>query len=325
MRSVTMATLPSLPTCLLLLLLLTTTSCADGPPPPAASTTQTADLGTLPITEDTVASDQIEYTLEKNPEVPPNDAPQRAVAPAPTPVAPPPPTNAAPASPPPPAPVEASSPAVSSAPDHTAWDELLRKHVSAAGRVDYVGFQRDAAALDTYLTTLAEETPGEDWSRDESLAYWINTYNAYTIKLILDNWPLESIRDINEPWDKKWIALAGKTYSLNQIEHEIIRPTYREPRIHFALVCAARSCPPLPNQAFTAQNLNELLDQRARGFINDEALNVTQEEVVRVSPIFDWYGQDFGEVREYLNKYLTTDIPDGKEINYLDYDWSLNN
>ncbi len=93
MRLVTMATLPSLPTCLLLLL-LTTSSCADGPPPPAASTTRTEDLGALPITEDTVASDQIEYTLEKNPEVPANDAPQRAVTPAPTPVAPPPPTNA---------------------------------------------------------------------------------------------------------------------------------------------------------------------------------------------------------------------------------------
>ena len=323
-RSVTMHMLTYT---VLLPLLLLTSACAEGPPPPVGTpdaTTPAASLGTLPMEEDTVASDQIEYTLEQNPEVPPSNVPQPAVSPKPVPVTPPPPTNAAPAAPAPAASPE-TPPAVNNAPDHTAWNTLLSKHVRSTGRVDYRGFEQDEAALDAYLATLAEEVPGTDWTRDESLAYWINAYNAYTVKLILNNWPVESIRDIDEPWEQKWIDLAGNTYSLNQIEHDIIRPTFDEPRIHFALVCAARSCPPLPNKAFTAQNLDQLLDQRARKFINDEELNVTQEVVVRVSPLFDWYGEDFGDVKEYLNRYLATDIPEGKEITFLDYDWSLNN
>ena len=321
--------LTRLPT--LCFVLLLSYSCADGPPPPAAAadfpspSAQTARLGALPIMEDTVASDQIEYTLEQNPEVPPDGAPQSVMTPEVVPVAPPPPpTNTAPAAPAP-APAAETPPVTSNAPDHAAWDALLREHVSAAGRVDYQGFREDEAALDVYLATLAEETPAATWSREESLAYWINAYNAFTIKLILDNWPVESIRDIDEPWERKWITLGDKSYSLNQIEHGIIRPTFDEPRIHFALVCAARSCPPLPNKAFTAQNLDQLLEQRARSFINNEELNVTQEVVVRVSPLFDWYGEDFGDVKDYLNRYLTTDIPKGKEITFLDYDWSLNN
>ena len=312
-------------------------SCADGPPPAAAaaaaadfpsSSVPTAHLGALPILEDTVASDQIEYTLEQNPEVLADATSQGVLTPEVVPVAPPPPTNTvapkaigAPA----PAPAAEKPLATSNAPDHTAWNDLLREHVSAAGRVDYRGFREDEAALDAYLATLAEETPAAAWSREESLAYWINAYNAFTIRLILDNWPLESIRDIDEPWERKWIELGGKTYSLNQIEHGIIRPTFDEPRIHFALVCAARSCPPLPDKAFTAQNLDRLLEQRARSFINNEELNVTQEAVVRVSPLFDWYGEDFGDVKEYLNRYLAEEIPEGKEITFLDYDWSLNN
>ena len=312
---------------LLLPILLLTSACADGPPPPAdipRATSPTASLGALPMEEDTVAVDQIEYTLEQNPEVPAGNVPQRVLAPEPAPVAPPPPTNTAPVAPAP-ASAPETPPAGSNAPDHTAWNTLLGKHVSSSGRVDYRGFAQDEAALEDYLATLAEEVPGTDWTRDESLAYWINAYNAYTVKLILNNWPVESIRDIDEPWEQKWIDLAGRSYSLNQIEHEIIRPTFDEPRIHFALVCAARSCPPLPNTAFTAQNLDQLLEQRARKFINNEELNVTQEVVVRVSPLFDWYGEDFGNVKDYLNRYLATDIPDGKEITFLDYDWSLNN
>ena len=276
---------------------------------------------------DTVAADQIEYTAARNPELLTANPEQPSLPPpaAPKPVvAPPPPTNFSPAAPPSPAPTEAPAPS-STAPDHSPWNGLLQRHVDGNGRVDYGGFAREQAALDRYLATLAERTPEDDWTREERLAYWINAYNAYTIKLILDHQPVQSIRDIDQPWERKWITLGGKSYSLNNIEHDIIRQRFNEPRVHFALVCAAKSCPPLPNEAFTAQNLNTLLQQRTRRFINDERFNVTQEAVVRVSPLFDWYGEDFGEVREYLNDYLATDIPEGKEISFLDYDWSLNN
>ena len=311
-----------LPLCCLLF-----ASCTADPPPPAPPTTAltAADApAASSVVEDTVVADQIAYTAAQNPEILSNAPTEVPITPTVKPVAPPPPTNTSPASPPrttaAPAPVASST-----APDHAAWNQLLQHHVSADGRVDYLGMQGDETALDSYLATLAEETPQEDWSRAEALAYWINAYNAYTVKLILNNWPVTSIRDIDKPWEQKWIQLGGKTYSLNNIEHDIIRPRFKEPRIHFALVCAAKSCPPLPNEAFTAQNLDRLLERRTRQFINDEKFNVTQEAVVRVSPLFDWYGEDFGDVRDFLNDYLATDIPAGKEITFLDYDWSLNN
>lgn len=209
--------------------------------------------------------------------------------------------------------------------DHSAFESLLQKYVSADGRVDYQGFSKDKAALQAYLDDLSANVPAKSLPRNERLAYWINAYNAYTIKLIVDNLPLESIRDLGKPWDNKWIELGGKTYSLNNIEHDLIRPEFNEPRIHFALVCAAKSCPPLANRAFTPENVNSLLESRTRKFIRDDKFNVTHEETVRVSPLFDWYASDFGDVRAYLNKYLQRSIPEGIPINFMEYDWSLNN
>ncbi len=298
-------------------------ACADGPPESA---------GPPPVREatpsDTVAQDQIEYALEKSPGAPAaaplvQDGSPADPAPAKRPktVAPPPPTNTAPAAAPPTAPPVRTH---STAPDHQQWNALLSAHVSPGGHVDYLALQRKEAKLDAYLDVLAKKRPDSSWSREEGLAYWINAYNAYTIKLILNNWPVKSIRDIEDPWDQQWIKLEGKTYSLNQIEHEVIRPTYREARIHFALVCAAVSCPPLANQAYTAQNLDDLLERRTRKFVNDEQFNVTQEAVVRVSPLFDWYKEDFGDVKGFINGYLRTDIPTSKELHFLEYDWALN-
>jgi hypothetical protein len=288
---------------------------ADDPPPVAAG----------PI-RDTLVQDQIDHTREHTPEAPPEETPDyvltQPVVPVSRDVAPPPPTNTAPAPPPPS--VVSSVQSHPDAPSHAAWNSLLQRFVNGDGAVDYRGFARAENELNVYLETLAEATPDTDWSRAERLAYWINAYNAFTIKLILDHLPLSSIRDIEQPWATKWIELDGETYSLDDIEHRIIRPTFDEPRIHFALVCAAASCPPLANQAFTARNLNRLLEERAITFIRDETFNVTQEAVVRVSPIFDWYGEDFGDLRDYFNQYLRTDIPEGKEITFLEYDWSLN-
>lgn len=210
-------------------------------------------------------------------------------------------------------------------PNHGPWDALLQKHVNGSGKVNYAGIKANEAALDAYLASLAKEIPDGQWDRKEAMAYWINAYNAYTVKLILNNYPLKSITDLDggDPWKVKWINLAGKKYSLNNIEHDILRPRYKDARIHFAVVCAAESCPPLPNRAFTASNLNRMMEQKARAFIRNSKFNQTTGEV-KVSKIFDWYGEDFGDLRTYLNKYATTPIPEGTDIGYMDYDWSLN-
>ncbi|MGB3800330.1 MAG: DUF547 domain-containing protein [Lewinella sp.] len=297
--------------------LSTLSACAEGPPPEEQETSVAE-----PVSPDTVVQDQIDYTREQTPEAPIEQAPEPVIVPSPAAaVAPPPPTNPAPAPITTPAKTDTYQPM---GPSHAAWSNLLANHVSASGQVDYDGIRQNINKLNAYLSLLSDEVPDTNWGNEEALAYWINTYNAFTIKLIIDNWPVNSIREIEEPWDSKFIVLDGDSYSLNQIEHEIIRPNFAEPRIHFALVCAAVSCPPLAKMAYTADNLDQMLERQTRQFINNEEFNVTQEEVVRISPLFDWYGEDFDDVSAFLNRYLRTDIPSGKQLYFLDYDWSLN-
>ncbi|WP_020567980.1 DUF547 domain-containing protein [Neolewinella persica] len=210
-------------------------------------------------------------------------------------------------------------------PTHDVWNTLLQQHVNKAGNVNYAAFKKDESRLDAYLAELAENAPTTDWTRREGMAYWINAYNAATIKMILKNWPVKSIMDLHggKPWDVKWIKLGEKTYSLNNIEHDILRPRYKDPNIHFAVNCAAASCPPIPNMAFTPSNLTGLMESRARNFIRNPAYN-TIGETVAVSKIFDWYAEDFGDLRDYLNKYAATQIPEGTTIGFREYDWGLN-
>ncbi len=212
-------------------------------------------------------------------------------------------------------------------PDHTAFNALLSKYVSSTGKVNYDGIKSSIASLDAYLADLESNPVASDWSRNEKLAYWINAYNAYTIKLILNNYPVSSITKIagGKPWDKKWINIGGKTYSLNNIENDIIRPQFNEPRIHFAVNCAALSCPPLANKAFTAGNLNSLLEKQTKAFINNSKYNTITGGSVSVSKIFDWYGKDFGDLKAFLNKYSSSKIAAATEVGFSDYDWALNN
>ena len=212
-------------------------------------------------------------------------------------------------------------------PDHGQWNQLLQQYVSASGKVNYTGLLEQQKQLEAYLDELAQATPGSDWSRSASLAYWLNVYNAFTVKLILDNWPVQSIKDTRggTPFDDKWIELAGKKYSLNQIENEIIRPRFEDPRIHFAVNCAAVSCPPLPNRAFTADNVDRTLEQLARSFINNDKFNTITPERATVSKIFDWYRQDFGTLHEYLDRYAEASVTADTEIRFKEYDWGLNN
>ncbi len=211
-------------------------------------------------------------------------------------------------------------------PAHTDFDILLKKHVAASGKVNYKAFKEDKAALETYIQTLSDNMPAKEWSKDDKLAYWINAYNALTIKLILDKYPLSRITDLDggKTWDVRRFKLGDKTYSLNDIENTIVRPM-NEPRIHFALNCAAKSCPPLFNEAFTGLLLNAQLEKRTKLFINDQTANILSGDEVKISKIFDWYGKDFGTpLMSFINRYATKKAKKDAKIGYKEYDWRLN-
>ncbi|MEE9372949.1 MAG: DUF547 domain-containing protein [Saprospiraceae bacterium] len=210
--------------------------------------------------------------------------------------------------------------------DHSLFNTLCKKYIDDHGLVNYSGLKKVESQLGSYLDLLSNNVPTSLWGRDESLAYWINAYNAFTIKLILKNFPVKSIMDLEkgEPWKVQWIELGNKTYSLNNIEHDIIRPTFKEPRIHFAVNCAAKSCPPMQNEAYTAQNLENLLQKATTSFINNKKYNKIMIGQAQISPIFEWYGVDFGNLKSYLNKYSSIKLGDSATITYMEYDWLLN-
>ncbi|MFK7947007.1 MAG: DUF547 domain-containing protein [Saprospiraceae bacterium] len=214
----------------------------------------------------------------------------------------------------------------SNKPSHSAFNTLLGKYVTSSGTVNYAGFKSQKSALDSYLKDLEENPVQSSWSKNEKMAYWINLYNAATIKLIVDNYPTSSIKNINggKPWDKRWIKSGSKTYTLNEIENSVLRPQFKDARIHFAVNCAALSCPRLMNKAFTASNLNSLLEENTRWFINNSTFNEISEKKIQISKIFDWYSSDFGNIIDYLNKYSNTEIKSNAKVSYKEYEWKLN-
>ena len=218
--------------------------------------------------------------------------------------------------------------------DHQLWTDLLVKHVDSVGSVDYKGFQKDSTALNSYLQQLAKHTINDGWSYAQKKAYWINAYNAFTVKLIVDNYPVKSIKDlggsiykVNTPWDIKFIKLGDKTYDLNNIEHGILRKDFSDPRIHAAVNCASISCPKLRNEAFTAAKLEEQLTDQMRAFINNPQKNTLAKNEVEISSIFKWFSGDFteeGDIIDYLNTYSKVEISKDADISYKDYNWNLN-
>ncbi len=210
--------------------------------------------------------------------------------------------------------------------DHSKWDTLLKKHVSSNGNVNYKGFLKDKAALEGYLDILEANVPSKSWSRNATLAYWINTYNAFTVKLIIDNYPVKSIKEISNPWGKKFITLGGQKYSLEQIEHEILRKM-GEPRIHFAINCASFSCPNLLNEAYTEAELSKQLAEVSKNFINDKTKNTITKSKIEISEIFNWFGGDFktkGSLIDFLNQYSSTKIDSKAKTTFKNYNWNLN-
>lgn len=210
--------------------------------------------------------------------------------------------------------------------DHSIWAILLKKHVDEKGNVDYKGFNKDIILLRNYLDYLAKNPPKDKWSKPEKLAYYINLYNAATVKLILDNYPTKSIKGIKNPWGKEIVQIGSEKISLGDLEHKILRKM-EEPRIHFAINCASYSCPKLVNTAFTPTNLEKLLEQTTIDFINDPKRNVLTEEKASLSQIFNWYKMDFaknGSLIDYLNQYAHVKLTSNTKISYLKYNWELN-
>ena len=211
--------------------------------------------------------------------------------------------------------------------DHSQWDELLKKHVDSNGMVNYKGFQKDSTALASYLKMLSANAPTYGWSVQELLAYYINTYNAYTVQAILDNYPVQSIKDISGVWIGGSIPIADNQLSLAGVENGVLRKM-NEPRIHFAINCASISCPKLLNEAFTASKINEQLDRVTREFINSDK-NELSAKHPKISSIFDWYAKDFTvngkqDVIGYINLYSDGKVDNKVKLQYKAYNWNLN-
>ena len=224
--------------------------------------------------------------------------------------------------------------------DHAPWTRLIQTYrtVGADG-VARFAYGRvtgaDRAALQAYLAGL-QAVAARGLQRPEQMAYWINLYNAQTIETVLAHYPVASIRDIrispglfsSGPWGRKLLRVEGQDLSLDDIEHRILRPLWRDPRIHYAVNCASIGCPDLAPQAFVAATLEADLDRAARAFVaHPRAVRVEQGRLV-LSSIFDWFKEDFGDLRKHLLQYATGEaaaaLAQGATIASYRYDWALN-
>jgi hypothetical protein len=231
---------------------------------------------------------------------------------------------------------------------HARWDALLRKHVvlldgGKASQLDYAGMAPDRAALKAYLDSLSRVSQDEfeRWPRGEQMAFLINAYNAFAVEKILTRYPaIRSIWDFGKvfgnPFKDEFFTLAGRKRSLDGIEHAMLRPVFREPRVHYAVNCASIGCPMLREEAYTAARLDAQLEEQARRFLSDRSRNRYDAASGRlaVSRIFDWFAEDFEPRARYFAAYadLLADDAAGRDairrgraaLQFLDYDWALN-
>ena len=200
---------------------------------------------------------------------------------------------------------------------------------------EYQKFQKNVELLQIYLRELESVRMDEfkKFENKQKLAFWINAYNAYTIQIILENYPLKSIKDISSgwfssgPWKKEFIKLLGMNMSLDHIEHDELREKFKEPRIHFALNCASIGCPSLLQESFVASKIEEQLNRAAKNFLSNKSKNYLEGKILHLSKIFKWYGSDFkakyGSYKNYV--IMTLGIPQNDyEVEFNDYDWRLN-
>ena len=219
---------------------------------------------------------------------------------------------------------------------HTIWNNILIKQtvkIESQILVNYKNIKSyELQNLGNYLQALTAITKNEflSWNKNQRLSFLINAYNAYTVKLIIDHYPVKSIKKIgsifSSPWDKKFFRLLGQDMTLNHIEHKIIRKEFLESRIHFAVNCASLGCPSLLQEAYIETKLNEQLDFATKHFLNNNLKNHLKNNSLYISKIFDWYGDDFsGGVAYFIQKYFNTSFdPQKINIKYLKYDWNLN-
>lgn len=230
--------------------------------------------------------------------------------------------------------------------DHGAWQELLDAYVRAddagVNLVNYASFSAsdgDRAKLTTYLRYLQGLDPLA-YPRAEQMAYWINLYNALTVHVVLSEYPVDSIKEIHEgvvpntgPWGDVHASVNGRDLTLDDIEHGILRPLWKDKRIHYAVNCAAYGCPHLLATAFTAANTESLLEQGARDYVNNpRGVDFVDEDFIVISSIYDWYAEDFGDTEEsvvahlveYADEHLAGRLEGFEGSVDYEYDWSLN-
>lgn len=211
------------------------------------------------------------------------------------------------------------------------FQNLLQKHVNENGFVDYQSFKKDLPQLKKYTDYLATTTSSDSWSVNKQKAFWINAYNAYTILLILENYPIKSITDINIDGNSAWkipFAKVGNIdYTLDFIEHEILRKKLFDPSIHVGVNCASISCPKLSNNAFTEDNIEASLESLMSEFVNDSSKNKISNNTIEISAIFGWFTSDFTKTTsliDYLNRFSKIKISSDASVIYQNYDWNLN-
>lgn len=225
--------------------------------------------------------------------------------------------------------------AAAQTPLETGWSDILQRNVSPGqiedvkvNTVDYAAIKEDPAFA-SLVELLKSSDPASLAAKNEKLAFWINGYNIAAVKMVIDHYPVKSIRQIggllSPVWKKKAIEVGGRDYSLNDIEHEILR-TMGEPRIHFAIVCASVSCPDLRPEAFSADSLEAQLEDQTRRFLANPQKGARidkDKKSVYLSSIFKWFKEDFGDLSDFVDDRLGTDLS-GYDIKFLDYNWNLN-
>ena len=215
--------------------------------------------------------------------------------------------------------------------DAAAYGALLARHVHADGFVDYDALAEDRADLDAYVTALGNAPLPED--RDAKLATLINAYNAFMLQMVLDAWPIDDVlKDLDQPFEAKRFKLAGEEVSLNNVEHDRIRPNFEEPRIHWAVVCGAFSCPKLRDEAYAADTLDRQLQEQAQ-YVHNGPRYIAYDggNTIQLTPLYDWYKGDFngGEVLPYVAQYVPAlkdrlDAGNPPTVEFLDYSWLVN-
>ncbi|MBX0291993.1 DUF547 domain-containing protein [Hymenobacter sp. HSC-4F20] len=220
---------------------------------------------------------------------------------------------------------------------HQPWEHLIRHHVMADGRLDYEGLVEEEDVLLGYLANLRKVKPDPNsWSPDETKAFWLNVYNAAATSLVVQYYPVASINDIRvktvggvkSPWEAPIVNVGGQSYSLNQIEQQMLRDQFHDPRVHFALMYGAVSGAPLLGEAYDGGRLHSQLEEQTRRFINDPAFNQLTPQLVKLSGLFEAYAAEFGSEAQlvaFLNRYARTPLtPSALTIEYQSFNWALN-